>query len=182
MFFSVSTVQLIELFHHRWAPPALALLADRGGARFVELQRTLGVGRESLRRAVDALLELGFARRNPGYGHPLRPEYLVTADGRRAGTTCARVLAASRDHDLLLRKWSVPTLAELGGERRFSELRSALPGVTPRALALALKDLEAGGLAERRVLDSYPPATLYRATAVGARVRRALGAGGVGAA
>ena len=171
----MSTEQLIGLFHHRWAPPALALLATREGARFVELQRRLAVGRESLRRALDALLELGLAQRNPGYGHPLRPEYLVTASGRDAGATCARVLAAAPDQDLLLRKWSVPTLAQLDEPRRFSELRAALPGVTPRALALALKDLEDGGLVRRDVLDTRPPSTLYRLTPAGARVERALG-------
>src|SRR5215213_11761735 len=80
----MSTAALIALFHHRWAPPALAELARRDGVRFVELQNRLGVGRESLRRALDALLELGYARRNPGYGHPLRPEYLVTEPGAAA--------------------------------------------------------------------------------------------------
>src|SRR5215211_4726683 len=121
----MSTADLISLFHHRWAPPALAQLARRDGVRFVELQNRLGVGRESLRRALDALLELGYARRNPGYGHPLRPEYLVTDAGRRAGAACASVLEAG-DQDLLLRKWSVPTLAELDVDRRFSELRALL--------------------------------------------------------
>src|SRR5215211_3021333 len=127
-------MDLIALFHHRWAPPALAELARREGVRFVELQNRLGVGRESLRRALGTLLDLGLARRNPGYGHPLRPEYLVTAAGRTTGAMCGRVLAAA-DPDLLVRKWSVPTLAALDGDRRFSDLRSALPGVTPRALA-----------------------------------------------
>jgi DNA-binding HxlR family transcriptional regulator len=171
----VFTEELIQLFHHRWAPPALALLAERGGTRFVELQRRLDVGRDSLRRALDGLLELGFARRNPGYGHPLRPEYLVTNDGRRAGAICARVLEAHRDHDLLLRKWTVPTLAQLTAARRFSELRATLPGVTPRALALALRDLEDARLVRRDVLDTRPPSTLYRATAAGARVTAAIG-------
>src|ERR1700742_3786009 len=97
----MSTESLIALFHHRWAPPALALLADRGGARFVELQRKLDVGRESLRRALDALIELGYVRRNPGYGHPLRPEYVITAAGRKAGRVAARVLAAGDDETLL---------------------------------------------------------------------------------
>jgi DNA-binding HxlR family transcriptional regulator len=160
---------LIALFHHRWAPPALAVLTERGAARFVELQRKLGVGRESLHRAVDSLLALGYARRNPGYGHPLRPEYLVTAPGRRAGTLCARVLTAG-DADVLLRKWSVPTLAQLDRPRRFSELRAALGTVTPRALALALRDLEAADLVEREVLTTRPPSTLYRATAAGRRI------------
>jgi DNA-binding HxlR family transcriptional regulator len=172
----VSTEQLIALFHHRWAAPALAILSARGGARFAELQRKLGVGRESLRRAVDALLELELVRRNPGYGHPLRPEYLATALGLRVGPMCARVLAAADDHDLLLRKWSVPTLVQLDRPRRFSELHAALPGITPRALALALKDLETGALVEREVLATRPPSSVYRATSAGRRVRRALAA------
>ena len=169
----MSTEQLIGLFHHRWAPPALALLTERGGARFVELQRKLGVGHDSLRRALDGLLELGYARRNPGYGHPLRPEYLVTAAGRPAGAACGRVLAAA-EPDLLLRKWSVPTLAALDDDRRFSDLRGALAGVTPRALALALRDLEAGGLVEREIVAARPPFAVYRATAAGRAVRQAL--------
>jgi DNA-binding HxlR family transcriptional regulator len=169
----MSTAELISLFHHRWAAPALAELARRDGVRFVELQNRLGVGRESLRRALDALLALGYARRNPGYGHPLRPEYLVTASGSDAGAACARVLSAG-DPDLLLRKWSVPTLSELDDDRRFSELRARLAGVTPRALALALSELEIGGLVEREVFASRPPFAVYRATAAGHRVREAL--------
>jgi len=139
--------------------------------RFAELQRKLEVGRESLNRALEGLLELRLVRRNPGYGHPLRPEYLITPEGSVVGGACARLLAAAPDHELLLRKWSVPTLAQLDQPRRFSELRTALPGVTPRALALALKDLEEGGLVERRVLATRPPSTVYRATRSGRRLR-----------
>jgi DNA-binding HxlR family transcriptional regulator len=169
----VSTSDLIELFHHRWAAPALALLAERGGARFVELQRRLGVGRESLRRALDALLESGLARRNEGYGHPLRPEYVLTAKGRTAAPIATGVVAA-RDPDVLLRKWSVPVLAGLGAERRFSELRATLPGVTPRALALALRDLEDAGYVRREVQATRPPSTVYRPTARGRRIQSVL--------
>ncbi len=169
----MSTADLIELFHHRWAPPALALLDQRGGVRFAELQARLGVGRESLRRALDALLDLGFVRRNPGYGHPLRPEYLITAAGRKPAAAVARLLAGG-DPDLLLRKWSVPVLAELGEERRFSELRASLPGVTPRALALALQQLEGARLIRRDVLPTRPPSSVYRPTARGRRLQAAL--------
>ena len=165
----MSTESLIALFHHRWAPPTLALLADRGGVRFVELQRTLDVGRESLRRALDALIELGYVRRNPGYGHPLRPEYVITPSGREfAGV--ARRASESAARETLLRKWSVPVLAELGDGRRFSELRAALPGVSPRALALALRDLEDARLVRRDVLPTRPPSTLYRASRRGEAV------------
>src|SRR5262245_17545431 len=91
---SMSTEELIALFHHRWAAPALALLGERGGVRFVELQRRLGVGRESLQRALGSLIELGFVRRNPGYGHPLRPEYVLAPQGREPAKTATRLLAA----------------------------------------------------------------------------------------
>ncbi len=169
----MSTTDLIGLFHHRWAPPALSLLAERGGARFVELQRRLGVGRESLVRALDSLIEQGLVRRNTGYGHALRPEYVPTAKGRQAAAVATRVLA-SGDNDLLLRKWSVPVLAQLGEARRFSELRVALGDVTPRALALALQELERARLVRREVLPTRPPSTVYRTTVRGRRVHDAL--------
>jgi DNA-binding HxlR family transcriptional regulator len=169
----VSTDDLIELFHHRWSAPVLALLADRGGARFVELQRRLGVGRESLRRALDALLDAGLARRNEGYGHPLRPEYVVTAKGRRVARIATGVVAAD-DDAVLLRKWSVPVLSVLGAERRFTELRSSLSGITPRALAHALRELEDGGYVDREVVATRPPSTVYRPTPRGRRVQRAV--------
>jgi DNA-binding HxlR family transcriptional regulator len=167
----MSTKDLVALFHHRWAPPALAVLADRGAARFVELQRLLGAGSNPLRQALAALVDLGYAQRNPGYGHPLRPEYLVTPSGRTAGETCARLLRAA-DPDVLLRKWSVPTLAQLEKPRRFSELRAELTSVSPRALALALQDLEQAGLIERDVLSTRPPSSVYRARGKGRRVAR----------
>src|SRR5947208_5533074 len=163
---SMSTAELIELFHHRWAPPTPALLGEREGARFVELQRRLDVGRESLKRALDALLELGLVRRNPGYGHPLRPEYLPTPKGRAAAVLARRVLAAG-DAAVLLHKWPVPVLHELGDGRRFSELHAALATVTPRALALALQELERHRLVRREVLPTRPPSTVYRPTARG---------------
>jgi DNA-binding HxlR family transcriptional regulator len=161
----MSTERLEELFHHRWAPPTLALLDIRGAVRFVELQRKLGVGRESLRRAVDALVELGYVRHNEGYGHPLRPEYVLTDTGRDAAVLAARV-SASPARETLLRKWSVPVLAQLPEPRRYSELRASLPGVTSRALALALRDLEAAQLVRREVLPTRPPSTVYCATDV----------------
>lgn len=102
-------------------------------------------------------------RRNEGYGHPLRPEYVLTPRGRRAAATASNVLAAG-ETETLLRKWSVPVLAELHEERRFSELRAALPGISPRALALALRDLEAAGLVRREVRPTHPPSTVYSAT------------------
>ncbi len=160
---------LPALFHHRWAVPAMARLSSGAAAgRFAALARQLGVGRASLRRTLDALDERGLARRNPGYGHPLRPEYLLTDRGRALGTWCETFVAQADRSGVLgtmLRKWSTSALlaVHLGCER-FSEIQGALPGVTARALTLALKDLTEAGLVERIVYDDYPPRVLYRLT------------------
>jgi DNA-binding HxlR family transcriptional regulator len=169
----VSTRELIRLFHNRWAPPALVLLAEREEVRFVELQRHLSVGRESLRRALDALIQLGYAQRNPGYGHPLRPEYRITAPGRAASVVIASAVVASSP-PVLLRKWSVPVLAQLDRERRFSELGARLPGISPRALAQALVALEHARLVQRDVKPTRPPSTVYRRTPLAPPVTASL--------
>jgi len=171
----VSIEELIALCHHRWSAPVLAELGRTGGARFVVLANRLGVGRASLQRTLAALVELGLVRRNPGYGHPLRPEYLLTPQGEAAASRCERLLAAADEKaGVLLRKWSLPVLAALRDAKRFSELRTALPGVSARALALALKDLERAALVTRRVEETYPPSAVYAATPAAARLQRIL--------
>jgi DNA-binding HxlR family transcriptional regulator len=156
---------LVDLVHNRWAVPVLAELHRTGGTRFVTLCRRTGAGGESVRRALTALIERGLAARNPGYGHPLRPEYVLTPAGSRVAPACALLLdelVALGIGEVGLNKWSVPVLAALASDRRFSELRGALPGVSPRALTLALKALADAGMVERTVLASYPPRTVYR--------------------
>lgn len=76
-----------------------------------------------------------------------------------------RLLEALHGHDEVgPKKWSLPVLAELEEPRCFSELRSALPEATARALTLALKDPHAAGLVRRTVLDDYPPSVVYALT------------------
>jgi DNA-binding HxlR family transcriptional regulator len=155
-----------DLFHHRWAVPILADLHRSGGSRFVPLANGLGISRESLRQTLAALIEAGLVMRNPGYGHPMRPEYVLTAPGRGVAPVCVEVVATLQRlgfEDGGLKKWSIPVLLELARERRFAELRDAL-AISPRALTLALKELADAGLVERRVHGSFPPSTSYRAT------------------
>jgi DNA-binding HxlR family transcriptional regulator len=169
-------LELIALFHHRWAAPVLAELERQKGSRFAALAGLLGLGRETLRRTLDGLITLGLVARNPGYGHPLRPEYVLTTRGKAVARRCRRLLEAMGDErELALRKWSLPVLVALRRAGRFTELRDELPGITPRALAIALKDLQAAGLVERVVdEDAYPPTVLYAATAQARPLQRAL--------
>ena len=82
--------RLAQLFHHRWAVPVLAELHRTSGSRFVTLHRRLGIGRESLRRTLASLAEQDLVARNPGYGHPLRPEYVLTPNRARPSLRPAR--------------------------------------------------------------------------------------------
>jgi len=160
------SIATVRLFHHRWAVPVLAELRREHGSRLVTLVNRLGVTRDSLRRTLNALVEDRLVERNPGYGHPLRPEYVLTPAGATVADVCDRLLSALDGlEDVALRKWSMPVVQALaGGPLRFSELRTALPSISARALTLALKDLQAAALVERTVTDDYPPATLYRLT------------------
>jgi DNA-binding HxlR family transcriptional regulator len=160
---------LEELFHHRWAVPTIAALhAQGGGAKSITLQKALGASQDSLRRTLGALIESGLVEKNRGYGHPMRPEYLLSSAGRRLGPACRRLLDHLVRFDLDevgLRKWPLPVIHALsrkGG--RFNRIRSALPGATPRAIAIALRDLQDTGLVERFLVDDDPPRTEYTLT------------------
>ena len=151
--------------HNRWAVPVLAELHRTGGTRFVTLCRRTGAGGESVRRALTGLVGARARRAKPR----LRPSAAagVRPHARRGpvAPACALLLdelAALEIGDIGLNKWSMPVLAALAADRRFSELRGELPGVSPRALTLALKALADAGMVERTVLASYPPQTVYR--------------------
>ena len=165
---------MLTLSRYRWMVPVLAQLAQSGGSRFVPLAQQLDSSRDALRQTLDALIDAGLAMPNPGYGHPTRPEYILTDRGRRVAPACVPLVNYLRRDQLsevALKKWSLPTVAVLDVERRYGELRRAV-GATPRALTLALTDLIRTGLVERRVHDGFPPSTTYRLTGRGRTLRK----------
>jgi DNA-binding HxlR family transcriptional regulator len=160
--------RLAALLHHRWSVPVLATLLVGSGAKFVTLARRLDLSRDSLRRTLDVLIAQRWVMRNPGHGHPMRPEYVLTASGKRLAPWCRRLvtaLVALEATEVGLRKWSMPVALAVGaGRSRFSELRAAMPDLTARGLALALKGLQEAELVDRLVSDDFPPTTRYRLT------------------
>jgi DNA-binding HxlR family transcriptional regulator len=114
------------------------------------------------------LIALGLAQPNPGYGHPLRPEYLVAARGAGVAEACAAVWEAARRvgaTEVAFQKWTLPIVLALAERTlRYGELGAALAPITPRALALALRRAERTGLVERAAAGGFPPATYYRLT------------------
>jgi DNA-binding HxlR family transcriptional regulator len=71
--------------------------------------------------------------------------------------------------DLVGGKWKVVILYYLkDGEKRYSELRKDLHGVTEMTLSLQLKQLEADGLISRHVFGDKPPVkVIYSLTEFG---------------
>lgn len=166
------TPEMIELlFHQRWTVPILGVLWERHGAKVVTLQNVLGTSRDSVKRTLEVLVGRSLVERNPGYGHPMRPEYLLTEYGQTLGPAALRLWAAvqqSGNSEIGLRKWSIPVVLSIASKRaRFNDLHASLAGSTPRALALALRDLREVAWIEREVVDADPPRTEYRLTAAG---------------
>lgn len=165
---------LIELVHHRWNIPVIAELHRRSGAKFITLVNSLNVSRDSLAASLDDLIDQGLITRNTGHGHPMRPEYLLTADGKAIGAHClslARLARQRKETDLAFRKWTLPLVAAIGDEvRRFNEVRDLLHGATPRAITIGLKSLLERSWAARTLIDDYPPAAGYELRPKGQQV------------
>ena len=71
--------------------------------------------------------------------------------------------------------WATLVVRELlPGPKRFTELRAALPGISPKTLSARLKRLEETGLVTRTAYPEVPPRVQYELTPAGARLRRVL--------
>ena len=86
--------------------------------------------------------------------------------------------------DVLGDRWTLLIMRELTmGERRFTDLKTALPGIAPNLLTERLRELQTEGLVEQRELPPPAARTVYAATARGREVvpvLRSLARFGVG--
>jgi DNA-binding HxlR family transcriptional regulator len=84
----------------------------------------------------------------------------------RSSPRCQPVPAEVRQTaDLLERRWQLSIIyAALTGALRFNDFADAVAGISPRMLSERLRDLEAAGLIERKVIPSSPPKVEYRLT------------------
>jgi DNA-binding HxlR family transcriptional regulator len=166
------------LIGSRWLVPLLALADRGGGLRFAAAVAALGISRSRLAAALDQLLARGWLVRNPGHGHPLRPEYVATDAGRPAAAWCAQVVeqrARLGIGERELSRWSLPLVGRLDRRwERFSTLEAELAPISPRSLSLGLKQLLSSGLADRRLEQSFPPTAFYGLTTRGQRFAAAI--------
>ncbi len=71
-----------------------------------------------------------------------------------------------RTADFIGRRWTLLVLLELYREgsvpKRYSEIKNSLPGITPKILALRLRELEKEGLVKKKIDSSkFPVACHY---------------------
>src|SRR5438105_13535283 len=119
--------ELPRLFHHQWSLAVLVGLR-RGQAP--------AMARQTLADTLDALSALG-----------LVSDGALTRKGERVAERGEALL--EKLGSPAPRKWALPIVHALGrGPSRFGDLKSALPGATPRAISMALKDLIAAGLVD----------------------------------
>ena len=174
----IDDADLRRLTAGRWLVPLMAHVGEEHGSRFAVMLARLGLSRSVLAASLTALQEAGWLVRNPGHGHPLRPEYVLTPAGEPVAAFCRQVMAQRErlglEHGQLPR-WSLPLIARLDGENaRFSALRDALRPVTPRALSLTLKQMLQVDLIDRALEDEFPPIAIYGLTGRGRELAAAM--------
>lgn len=160
----------VNLSARGWAPVFLRLLAKGHPGRQAALLHHSGAPRSGFASAMGRLIELELVMRNPGHGHPMRPEFLITQKGRQMAQALDG-LPEIKELAVLRRNWSLPVLAALQKPMPFSRLGARLRPITDRALSQSLKSLEGEGLVCRQVeIDARPPRPLYLRTSLGAQI------------
>ncbi|WP_348520776.1 winged helix-turn-helix transcriptional regulator [Algicella marina] len=169
---------LVKLTTRAWSLRILALMHRGTPGRQATLLAACGAGRTSFSHSLAHLEKLRLLERNPGHGHPLRPEFRLTTEGAAMARLADRIEAASpgtEEAALLRRAWTVPVLAVSREPRHFSQIKGQLGGITDRALSQSLKTLTAADWLERWVNPAgHPPRPVYRAANAGAEISRAV--------
>lgn len=160
----------VNITSRAWALPILAQMHVGIPGRQASLLTATGAGRTAFAHSMDHLITLGLVERNPGHGHPLRPEFRLTPMGLSAATLAHQInhVSTAEDQDLLRRAWTLPVLASLHTPRHFIEMKRDLLPITDRALSQSLKTMEARRWVCRHVDDSTrPPRPQYSAVRTG---------------
>lgn len=79
--------------------------------------------------------------------------------------------------DVIGGKWKVVIMCHLiKGEKRTSELKRLMPGITQKMLTQQLRELEQDGVLQRKIYEQVPPKVIYSLTEYGWSLRSILDA------
>lgn len=167
----------VNITSRAWAMPILSSLHSGVAGRQAPLLAATGAGRTAFAQSMEHLIELGLLERNPGYGHPLRPEFRLTNLGKTVAAIAKRIHDVSREEDrpLLRRSWTLPVLTSLHRPGHFTDIKRHLPAITDRALSQSLKSMEARSWVCRSVDGvARPPRSIYSAVNTGSLISRVI--------
>ncbi|MBO6755095.1 MAG: winged helix-turn-helix transcriptional regulator [Roseibium sp.] len=169
---------LVKLTSRAWSLNILALLHQGVPGRQAPLLAATRASRTAFASSLEHLVQLKLLERNPGHGHPLRPEFRLTQTGAVAAETANRIAAAVPDDSefaVLRRSWTVPILALTHTPRRFSVIKADLAPITDRALSTSLYQLEERDWLRRDIdTSSRAPYPTYLAANRGIEISRAI--------
>ncbi|MCE7999428.1 MAG: transcriptional regulator [Rhodobiaceae bacterium] len=169
---------LVNITSKAWSLKILSLLQSGTPGRQAPLLAATKASRSSFASSMEHLVQLGLLERNPGHGHPLRPEFRLTPSGKRAAVIAGRVMENVLDEDafvVIRRSWAVPILAVTDVPARFSHIKSELGGISDRALSQSLFVLEERAWLKREIDVSHrSPFPTYHAVNAGQKINQAI--------
>lgn len=169
---------LVKVTSRAWSLSILALMQSGTPGRQAPLLCASGASRTAFTQSLVHLINLGLLERNPGHGHPLRPEYRLTPKGAEIAVIAEKIktVAPLQDQGALLRRtWTLPILAVSQKPRYFSEIKNDLTVISDRALSQSLLKLRENHWVEREIdATKNPPRPLYRAANIGIEVCQAI--------
>jgi DNA-binding HxlR family transcriptional regulator len=169
----------VNITSRAWALPILSSLHAGVAGRQAPLLAATGASRTAFAQSMDHLIKIGLLERNPGYGHPLRPEFRLTQLGIEAAVIANKVqrVATNDDQELLRKSWTLPVLTSLQKPSHFGDIKRNLQTITDRALSQSLKSMEMRDWVHRSVDETArPPRSIYSAVNTGGMIRRITGA------
>lgn len=169
---------LVKLTSKAWSLKILALMDAGTPGRQAPLIAATNACRSAFASSLDHLVQLGLLEKNPGHGHPLRPEFRLTARGVPLAAVAARIIETAPDEaafSIIRRSWAVPILAVTSKPTRFSIIKSELGSVTDRALSKSLCSLEDLQWLKREIdVSKRAPFPTYLAVNAGSQINQAI--------
>ncbi|WP_019962009.1 winged helix-turn-helix transcriptional regulator [Woodsholea maritima] len=169
---------LVKLTSRAWAFKALALIHEGIPARQAPLLAASGASRTTFVNSLRYLEDLELLERNPGHGHPLRPEFRLTAKGLALAPLAHQIerqIKDEADAALIRKTWTLPLLAVTHAPKAFSVIKRDLGAITDRALSHTLQELSEHHWIERHVeAQARPPRPYYHAVETGAKISKLI--------
>lgn len=170
--------QLVNVTSRSWSLNILAQLHRGVVGKQAALIRACGASRTAFSQSLAHLIDAGLLERNPGYGHPLRPEFRLTIKGMEAAELADKILFQTPNQNanaILRRTWVVPILGVIDKPTSFGGIKRAVGSISDRALSQTIQLLETESWVHRQIdISNRTPRPLYHSINHAAEISRVL--------